>query len=221
MFIVNCIDMTEEGQDWQTLYEQASESRRRRASKFIFPDDRKRCLCAELLMRYSLFISKGILFTGEPTLGKYGKPSIDCAENFCFNMSHSGKWVVTAYGSSQVGADVELIRSGRASIAKSCFTEAEKIYIFKNGVEGSDEKFTRLWTLKESYIKYLGTGMSTPMDSFTIYADGDCIYTDADEELSFTNIRLDNEHFLSVCGSEGVSEVNIVTVNSCLDKLHF
>lgn len=218
MFIVNCINITDEGQDWDALYAQASEGRRRRADKFIFPDDRKRCLCAELLMRYSLFTGRGIRFTGEPLLGKYGKPYIQGAEDFFFSASHSGKWVVTAYGSSQVGADVEVIKSGSSSIAEGCFTQSEQDYVFADD-EGADERFIRLWTLKESYIKYLGTGLSTPLDSFTVYADRVPICTDADDSLTFTNIRFDHEHYLSVCGAGGVSALNTVTVNGCLETL--
>lgn len=218
MFIVNCINITDEGQDWDALYAQASEGRRRRADKFIFPDDRKRCLCAELLMRYSLFTGRGIRFTGEPLLGKYGKPYIQGAEDFFFSASHSGKWVVTAYGSSQVGADVEVIKSGSSSIAEGCFTQSEQDYVFADD-EGADERFIKLWTLKESYIKYLGTGLSTPLDSFTVYADRDPICTDADDSLTFTNIRFDHEHYLSVCGAGGVSALNTVTVNGCLETL--
>lgn len=219
MFIVNCINITDEGQDWDALYAQASEGRRKRADKFMFPDDRKRCLCAELLMRYSLFTDSGIRFTGEPLLGKYGKPYIQGTKYFFFSTSHSGKWVVMAYGSSQVGADVEVIKCGSSSIAKGCFTEAELEYILESGDEGADERFVRLWTLKESYIKYLGTGLSTPLDSFTVYADRDLIYTDADGSLTFTNIRFDREHYLSVCGAGGVSVLNTVTVNGCLEAL--
>ena len=218
MFIVNCINITDEGQDWDALYAQASEGRRRRADKFMFPDDRKRCLCAELLMRYSLFTGRGIRFTGEPLLGKYGKPYIQGAEDFFFSASHSGKWVVTAYGSSQVGADVEVIKSGSSSIAEGCFTQSEQDYVFADD-EGADERFIKLWTLKESYIKYLGTGLSTPLDSFTVYADRDPICTDADDSLTFTNIRFDHEHYLSVCGAGGVSALNTVTVNGCLEAL--
>ena len=184
----------------------------------MFPDDRKRCLCAELLMRYSLFTGRGIRFTGEPSLGKYGKPYIQGAEDFFFSASHSGKWVVTAYGSSQVGADVEVIKSGSASIAEGCFTQSEQDYVFAED-EGADERFIKLWTLKESYIKYLGTGLSTPLDSFTVYADRDPICTDADDSLTFTNIRFDHEHYLSVCGAGGVSALNTVTVNGCLETL--
>lgn len=219
MFIVNCIDITEEGQEWEMVYAQASEGRRKRADKFVFLDDSKRCLCSELLMRYSLFTDRGIRFTGEPALGKYGKPFIQIAEDFFFSVSHSGKWVVIAYGPLQVGADVEIIKSGKSSIAKDCFTQSEMKYVFESGDEYADERFIKLWTLKESYIKYLGTGLSTPLDSFTIYVERDYIFSDANDRLKFTNISLDPEHYLSVCGEGSVSALNIFTVNDCLDVL--
>lgn len=122
-------------------------------------------------MRYSLFKDRGTRYTREPLLGKYGKPFIDGEKDFFFSTSHSGKWVVIIYGTSEVGADVEIITSNIFSIAERYFTQVEQKYIFESGNESSDERFIKLWTLKESYIKYLGTGLNTPLNSFTVYAD--------------------------------------------------
>lgn len=219
MFIVNRIDITEEGQDWQALYEQASEGRRKRTDGFMLLDDKRRCLCVELLMRYSLFKDRGIRYTEEPSLGKYGKPFIDGEKDFFFSASHSGKWVVIAYGSSEVGADVEIITSDIFSVAENCFTQAEQKYVFENSDESADERFIKLWTLKESYIKYLGTGLNTPLDSFTVYADKVPVRIDVNEKLTFTNIRFDSKYFFSVCGAGGVSVVNTLTVNDCLANI--
>ena len=59
-----------------------------------------------------------------------------------------------------VGVDIEKIRDVNLKIKDRFFCTAEKENIKTN------EDFFRIWTAKESYIKYLGTGLHTPLNSF-------------------------------------------------------
>ena len=40
------------------------------------------------------------------------------------------------------------------------------------------ERFSQIWTLKESYIKYLGMGLSKDLNSFSIDALNGCVFDD-------------------------------------------
>lgn len=154
--------------DYAALYEKASPERRGRAGRYLRREDGLRCLAAEALLRYGV---RQALGPGEFTLekGPQGKPFLVGAENFHFNLSHSGQWVVLAWGGSPVGVDVEEIRMerGREELARRFFTPEEQAYVFRRE-EGLPKRFLEIWTGKESYLKYLGTGLSKSLLSFSV-----------------------------------------------------
>jgi 4'-phosphopantetheinyl transferase len=82
--------------------------------------------------------------------------------------------VVIAYGESPVGVDVERIRmdSGKENIARRYFTPEEQEYLFSAGEAEKAERFFEIWTAKESYLKYLGTGLRRSLNSFSVVPDG-------------------------------------------------
>lgn len=101
--------------------------------------------------------------------GKNGKPYIEGYEDFCFNLSHSGDYVALVYGDRQLGIDMEQlkqknIRERDIKVAKRCFTETECAYV----TGGDEESFFEIWTMKESYLKYTGQGISVPLNSFEV-----------------------------------------------------
>jgi 4'-phosphopantetheinyl transferase len=83
---------------------------------------------------------------------EYGKPYIKNNPLY-FNISHSNNITVIAISDKEIGIDIEHITFKKNIIDKIC-TEEEKLLI--NNAHG----FTKLWVKKESYIKYLGTGLS-------------------------------------------------------------
>lgn len=120
-----------------------------------------------------------------------GKPSIQGYPEFYFNLSHAGDYVVLAYGDVPLGVDIEQIRTQNLYVAKRCYTEAEYAYVTDGGQisdisggspatkTGTDmmplnqpadvnDRFFYLWTMKESYLKLTGEGISVPLNSFEI-----------------------------------------------------
>jgi 4'-phosphopantetheinyl transferase len=120
--------------------------------------------------------------------GENGKPYLTDGEGVHFNLSHSGRWVVIAYGATPVGVDVQELRAnGLEVIARRFFTADERTYAQRDA-----ESFFRIWTGKESYIKYLGAGLKTPLNSFSVLEDlGVNLFTE----------RLDNA-CLTLCTQE-------------------
>lgn len=142
------------------LGNQISEERRKRAEAFVKVDDAYRCLLAELLLKNSLREEVGgVAAALQIEKGEYGKPCIAERPNIHFNLSHSGNMVVCVIDQCPVGVDVEKIRAIDMGVAESCFTEKERMLL-----QGDDQellsRFYQLWTLKESYLKALGTGLS-------------------------------------------------------------
>jgi 4'-phosphopantetheinyl transferase len=113
--------------------------------------------------------------------GENGKPSIAGYPDFYFNISHSGEQVVMAYGNAPVGVDVERLRDKESHIAKRCFTEDEFSYISKTE-DKHGERFFKIWTMKESYLKLTGQGISVPLNSFYVNPDELAAYKKDSEE---------------------------------------
>ncbi len=140
--------------------DQISEERRSRAEAFVKADDAYRCLLAELLLKKSLRQEAGDVATElQIEQGEYGKPCIPERPNVHFNLSHSGNMVVCVVDQYPVGVDVEKIRAIDMDVAESCFTRKERMLLQGDNQEVLT-RFYQLWTLKESYLKALGTGLS-------------------------------------------------------------
>ena len=124
-----------------------------------------------------------------------GKPTVQGHPAFYFNLSHAGDYVVLAHGDVPLGVDIEQIRTQNLHVAKRCYTEAEYAYVAGDDSEenqirdipgenyeatpGTDlmlvdpsmdinNRFFYLWTMKESYLKLTGDGISVPLNSFEI-----------------------------------------------------
>lgn len=116
-----------------------------------------------------------------------GKPSIKSQNDFFYSISHSGDYVGIAYSNRQIGLDIEKIRPCREKVAKRCFTPDECSYI-TSVPEREDEFFCRIWTMKESYLKLLGLGISVPLNSFNANPYN---MTVSDEKFRYYEIKLD------------------------------
>lgn len=149
--------------------------------------------------------------------GEQGKPYIEGYEDFCFNISHAGDMVAIAYGNSSVGIDIEQVRcrENDLKVAKRCFAEEEYSFItddaYKLDMEGisrsKEERFFMVWTMKEAYLKYKGTGISVPMKSFVVKPYENVI---VGEKLTCEPVII-NDYVYSVCVGEGVE----VTLDIC------
>lgn len=140
-----------------------------RVRRFYHWEDAHRAVLAEVLIR-TIACRQLNLKNSQITFSKneYGKPFLQDVEGFYFNLSHSGEWVVCAVDDESIGIDVEIIKPIHYDIARRFFSEEEyNDLILKNDSEQLPYFFT-LWTLKESYIKALGKGLSMPLDSFSV-----------------------------------------------------
>ena len=115
----------------------------------------------EVLSKYALHVDKK---AWKFTLNSYGKPSIknELDKALYFNLTHSNNScyiICSSYKSC--GIDVEEIKDIELDedFLALIFTENEKNFLEKS--EKALEDFYIFWTLKESHLKALGTGLST------------------------------------------------------------
>ena len=146
-----------------------SRQRIEKANHFRRPEDRERSLCAGLLLDYALMRFGRREKTEEIGISEHGKPVLlSCPELF-FNLSHSINLVMAVTSDRPCGCDVEEVRKAVAGVSRRFFCEEEcqEIFSCPEGVQ-RDRMFTRFWTMKESYVKMTGTGLTIPLDSFRI-----------------------------------------------------
>lgn len=134
--------------------------------------------------------------------GKYGKPFLAEYPEIQYNLSHGDGIAACIVGEKECGIDCEKVRAYHVNVIKRAFSEAEKVLIENAEESEKDLIFFRLWTLKESYIKALGTGLSYPLEKAEFIIDGDRISVHP-EGFRFRQYILQKGKFVvSVCEKE-------------------
>lgn len=89
-----------------------------------------------------------------------GRPG--CAPPLDVSLSHSGGWIAAAVSrSGRVGIDVEAVRDVHAPLARRCLSETELDWLDGADTGASrNQRFFRLWTAKEAFLKALGVGLA-------------------------------------------------------------
>lgn len=146
--------------EYQKAYISVSEERKNKVDFYRFPKDKFLSLGAGVLLREGLR-QFGIT---EYSLryGKNGKPYLGEYDNMFFNLSHSGVISAVAFYRTEIGVDIEKISDISKELVRKVTTKNEFSYIMGLDEEEQREQFFRLWTAKESYMKYIGTGLSLP-----------------------------------------------------------
>lgn len=141
--------------------EQAIESlpkwRRDEVLKFHREIDRKLSTLAYIALRKVL--RRDFKIKGDPKWGylKNDKPYLPDHPNIHFNLSHCHKAVVCVVGSEPIGVDVESTDNFDLEVARYISNDEELKRILDS--ENQALEFTKLWTQKESYLKFTGEGL--------------------------------------------------------------
>jgi len=151
-----------------------------RYTRFVFARDRRDYAAAHALVRTSLsryaeVAPRAWSFHEEPG----GKPSLvadPCAPPLSFSLSHTHGLVACAVAAgADVGIDVEQAdRDVDDRVAQRFFSPRERDDLLGCASDAlRAARFIDLWTLKEAYIKAIGTGLSHPLDTIVFTLDDD------------------------------------------------
>ncbi|MBU3179087.1 4'-phosphopantetheinyl transferase superfamily protein [Clostridium estertheticum] len=200
--------------------------KRCKIQKFINKKDKVRTLIGEILIRTIIFEELSIRnkhLTFEKN--QYGKPYFKGHPKFNFNISHSGDFVVCAIDDKSIGIDIEKVKHIEyKEIAKSFFSLSEFNYIVKEDLNIQLSKFYEIWTLKESYIKCSGQGLSIPLKSFSIdidqYENIKVIIDKEHKEYVFKRFDIGSGYKMAVCSVNKEISNNIIMIdqNSLINK---
>ncbi len=146
---------------FEHLYEECvfllPEKRRKKAERIVNKNEALLSATAGLMMKKVLGVSEDDMIK----FGEHGKPFIEHGP--CFNISHSRRYSVLAVSENEIGIDIEMHQSPNERLAERCFTEEEQAF-----AKTSTENFLRIWTAKESVLKFLGTGFSCSPKNFSV-----------------------------------------------------
>ncbi len=171
------------------LIPMVSQERKEKIENYKYDMDRRLSLYSELIVRWwicnKLNINNNDIVINT---NKYGKPYYRDFPNIFYNISHTYGALIAAFSSSEIGVDIEEVKSIDIKIAQRVFTVSEQEYIASSS--NINAAFYEIWTKKEAYVKFLGKGLSLPLDKFCVF----------DNEIrKITRTYNMNRYIMSVC----------------------
>ncbi|MDF2374457.1 MAG: 4'-phosphopantetheinyl transferase superfamily protein [Rhizobiaceae bacterium] len=171
-----------------------------------------RALTRTVLSRYLSIEARDLTFAKN----QYGRPYLSnsdmLAPTLTFNITHTHDLVLLGVTDQRtLGIDVESARRHAATIgiANRYFSPAECAALNNLPASQQQDRFFAYWTLKESYIKARGMGLSIPLDqfSFGLSGKGEIDLTvedslgDRASHWQFWQLALADEFLTAVCFS--------------------
>ena len=129
-----------------------------------------RAALREILSRYLEVEAEAIVFE----VGEHGKPRLEGSTEglgMCFNTTDSSDLALVAVTrDAAVGVDLEEIIPERAGdkLARRFFSAVEAETLAALSPEVRVQGFFNCWTRKEAFLKAIGTGLNTQLDSFGV-----------------------------------------------------
>ena len=195
--------------------------RREKLEKIKNQADRKRSLCAGLLLNYAirqfyqgndsrqqpveeLSLAEVLAIPGQQydyRLDPGGKPFLADLPGFFFNLSHSGDYVLCAWDEQEIGADLQKIeRPVTDALAKKVLTQAEYANFCKLSVAERTREFYRVWTIKESCCKLTGKGLSQNFKELEVNERKQQMSRKGEsQEIHFQSIPWRENYWIAVC----------------------
>lgn len=196
-----------------------SEDEVARERRFYFDEDRKRYVVTRamvrmVLSRYAQTAPDGWRFSKNA----YGRPAIadaildtdTRARGLSFNLSHTrGLIALAVTRGRELGVDVENIATRAVSldVAEHFFSRTEVKDLACVAPDRQQDRFFEYWTLKESYIKARGIGLSLPLDGFSFeFPQHNAVNISIEPELqdradrwNFWQYRPTPDHLMAIC----------------------
>ena len=157
------------GELFDELFRWVSPVRQKKIMALKFSRGKRLSLGAGVLLKLAL-ADEGVDYAAVRfSYGEQGKPYLADSPHLHFNLAHSGTMALCAVAPQSVGCDVEQIAPLNENVALRFFHPSE--YAALAALEGEEARrkfFFRLWTLKESFRKMTGLGLSLPLDEYPL-----------------------------------------------------
>lgn len=220
MLEIYCLNINEAISDetFNELKRNISFERLNKVDALYFEADKKRSVYGESLVRYlarkynRLDLEQQIVFK----YNKFGKPYFESGSSYYFNLAHSGDWLVCAWSSKEVGIDIEQVTPDNfdMDVVRHFFSQGE--YQKINSQKNKNNQiclFYEYWTLKESYLKLLGKGLSIDLKTIS-FSKPINLLNQEQGIVKFYQKLLDENHQLALCSYyQYCSEIIYLNIN--------
>ena len=174
--------------------------------------DQNRTVWAELFARYllcNMIPAKWEEISIERDLK--GKPYVKALKDeWQINLSHSGSWIICSIGKCNNGVDVETETDDFEEIARHFFLPKEFSALQKMPLSCRKKAFLCYWTIKESYLKYTGEGLTRNL------SEVDCAeILKGTKSIAGKNFLLPNGAVVGICTKRNClpTHINFVSIN--------
>ena len=160
LYLLNT-DRFDDPKVFDDAYAQLDPDRQMKIDAFKFPKDKKLSLAAGFLLKNALSEIGINDFRIEKK--EREKPYLTGHKDIFFNLSHSGNMVLLGISDKEIGVDIQEEEKFKDSLINYVFCDNEKAMakeLVKALDLSIDQVYTRLWTAKESVMKYCGMGIS-------------------------------------------------------------
>ena len=128
-----------------------------RAASFCRKSDGISSALAYILLRMALYREYGIIKKPLFEFGENKKPYLKDRRDIFFSLSHCADAVMCAAGSTEVGADIQDYNEKISGFSDMILHHEEAEMI--KSVSCPEREMICLWSIKEAYGKYCGTGI--------------------------------------------------------------
>lgn len=168
LYIADC-DSLKDDNKFRKYYAMADDRRRHKVDA-LSEDAARACLGAYALL--GLALEKNGLSMGEWTYSAEGKPRFADENMPNFSLSHSERYALCALSDDEVGCDIQYMRPFDSRIAKKVMSCSELSEYGKLNGDSATEYFYRIWTVKESYVKFTGEGLASVFSDIDAPSEG-------------------------------------------------
>lgn len=155
------IDVFSEQDMFEKIFQLLPEERKNKIRSMKHEQGKQLSAAAGYLLLYGLWQNGYDYESVSIQVGEHGKPFVASDERLFFNLSHSGSKAVCVIADRECGIDIEQIQNRKISdtlLKKVCTAQEYIELVALNEVE-QRKAFIRLWTAKESVMKYTGLGI--------------------------------------------------------------
>ncbi|MFM1602653.1 4'-phosphopantetheinyl transferase superfamily protein [Helcococcus ovis] len=153
-------------------------------------DDRKRCWISGIMVFFIINLGN----IDNLCKSEKGKPFIK-DKNIHFNVSHSGDYVVLVKNDEEVGVDLEKAVSFNHSKLVYEVFHKDEINIFNKYKNNSC--FYKIWTRKESFLKWSGIGIEANLKGFSTVGNQKNTY-----DCKIGTFDFKDDYFISICSKK-------------------